>query len=59
MDERTYGTLLLVVAAVFVAAAVFGGMLVTPWLFLVALTAVPNILTAVKALRRTPADPAD
>lgn len=52
-DQRRFGILLLVFAAVFIAAAIWGGTVVTPWLYLVGVTAVPNVITGVKALRES------
>ena len=57
-DQRRYGILLLGVAAVFVTIAIVAGAFVTPWMYLVGLTAIPNVITGVKALRRPkPSDP--
>ena len=47
---RRFGILVLLIAGVFVAAAVVGGTIVTPWLYLVALTAIPNIIAGVRTL---------
>ena len=52
---RRFGILLLVFAAVFVTIALVAGTVVTPWMYLVGLTAIPNIVTGVRAIRQ-PAD---
>jgi hypothetical protein len=52
-EERRFAITLLVFAAIFVGVAIFGGIVVTPWLYLVGLTAIPNVLAAVTSLRRT------
>jgi hypothetical protein len=57
-DQRRYGVLLLGVAVVFVTIAIVAGAVVTPWMYLVGLTAIPNVITGVKALRGPkPIDP--
>lgn len=57
-EERRFAILLLGVAAVFVAVAIFAGTVVTPWLYLVGLTAIPNVIAGVRTLRGPkPSDP--
>lgn len=55
VDQRRSGILMLGVAAVFVAVAIFAAVAVSPWMLLVGLTAIPNVVAAVKAIRATPA----
>ena len=52
-DQRRYGILLLGIAAVFVTVAIIAGTVVTPWMYLVGLTAIPNVITGIKALRES------
>lgn len=55
---RRFGILLLGIAAVFVTVAIVAGTVVTPWMYLVGLTAIPNVITGVKAVRGPkPSDP--
>ena len=51
VDQRRAGILMLGVAAVFVAVAIVAAVVVSPWLLLVGLTAIPNVIAAVKTIR--------
>ena len=55
VDQRRSGILMLGVAAVFVAVAIFAAVAVSPWMLVVGLTAIPNVIAAVKVICAAPA----